>query len=285
MKRFFTLLLLFTALLQAKELGTLLKIHGSNTIGSRLAPALVKGYLQKIGATDIEEVEINAEDKEILALLSGEKIKVEIEAHGSSTGFKDLDKSLCDIAISSRRIKKKEVDMLKPFGNLKDIEREHIIAIDGIAIFVNQNNPIHTLSTKIIQDIYTGKIKDWSEISNQKGKINCYARDKNSGTRDTFNALILKKEPLTPNAKLYENNRKLSQDVSLDINGIGFGGIPYILDTKALAIKEAKTTIAPDTFTIATEDYPLSRRLYMYNTDISNKIVNDFIEFTLSLEG
>ena len=287
LKIFLTILMLFTFTTQISLASAFLfRIHGSNTIGSKLAPALVKGYLKEKGATHIKEIEINDEDKEIHALTkNGKKIKVEIKAHGSSTGFQDLNQNLCDIAIASRRIKDSEKKLLKRFGNMKDIENEHIIAIDGIAMLVNKNNPIKSLSIQQIQDIYRGKITNWNQISQREGKINCYARDKNSGTWDTFNTLVLHKNHLTNNVKRYQNNTKLSEDISKDINGIGFGGIPYILNTKALAIKESNTVISPNTFTIATEDYPLSRRLYMYNTDNIKKSINTFIEFTLSSKG
>jgi phosphate transport system substrate-binding protein len=262
-----------------------LRIHGSNTIGAKLAPALIKAYLSKIGATDIISVVKGKEEQEIQAALSNKNIKVEIAAHGSSTGFKDLNDNLCDIAMASRRVKDKEVVVLQRFGNMKSMKNEHVIAIDGVAVFVNQKNPIFKLDTTQIKDIYKGSIDDWSKVNGKSGEINLYARDKQSGTWDTFNKLILNKEPLSPKTKRYEDNTLLSNDVSKDINGIGFGGLPYILNAKELAISDGETTIRPDIYTVATEDYPLSRRLYLYTHATISKNVKDFIDFTLSSEG
>jgi len=263
----------------------ILSMHGSNTIGASLAPALVKGYLESIGAKDVSDVQKAKEEKEVMATLNGKKIKIRIHAHGSTTGFEDLAQVRCDVTMSSRRIKPEEVTMLAKFGDMKSIENEHIIAIDGVAIFVNQKNSIFRLSTGQIKDIYTGVINDWSQIGGKSGKINLYARDEKSGTWDTFNSLILNKLQISKNAKRYEDNKKLSDDVSMDIDGIGFGGLPYILNTKELAVSDGEMTIKPDKFTVATEDYPLSRRLYLYNKGNASKFVKGFIAFVLSAQG
>lgn len=262
-----------------------LRLHGSNTIGAKLAPALIEAYLKKLGASDIVSVSKGSEESEIHALLNNKNIKVGLAAYGSSTSFKDLDAGLCDIGMASRRVKDKEVVALQRYGNMKSITNEHVIAIDGIAVFINQKNPIFKLNTTQLKDIFTGKINSWKQLGGDDGLINLYARDKQSGTWDTFNKLILNKEPLKSDAKRYEDNTKLSNDVSNDVNGIGFGGLPYILNSKELAISDGETTIRPDKYTVATEDYPLSRRLYLYTQkDMSNN-VKSFIDFVLSADG
>ncbi len=262
-----------------------LRMHGSNTIGAKLAPALIKAFLKKRGASDVVSVSKGSEESEIHALLNNKNIKIGLAAYGSSTGFKDLDAGLCDIAMASRRVKDKEVITLQKFGNMKSMNNEHVIAIDGIAVFVNQKNPIFKLNTTQLKNIFIGDIKNWKQTGGGNGDINLYARDKRSGTWDTFNKLILDKEPLKNDAKRYEDNTKLSNDVSEDINGIGFGGLPYILKSKELAISDGKTTIRPDIYTVATEDYPLSRRLFLYTHRDMSKNVQEFIDFVLSADG
>lgn len=261
------------------------RIHGSNTIGAKLAPALIEAYFKKLGASDIVTVSKGSEESEIHALLKNKNIKVDLAAHGSSTSFRDLNAGLCDVGMASRRVKDKEVVELQRFGNMKSVTNEHVIAIDGVAVFVNQKNPIFKLNTTQIKDIFMGQINSWEELGGKKGEINIYARDKKSGTWDTFNHLILNKEPLKADTKRYEDNTKLSNDVSKDINGIGFGGLPYILNSKELAISDGKTTIRPDKYTVATEDYPLSRRLYLYTKKNMSKNVKSFVDFVLSSDG
>ncbi|MEA2046988.1 MAG: phosphate ABC transporter substrate-binding/OmpA family protein [Campylobacterota bacterium] len=269
----------------SKKSDYFLRLYGSNTIGAKLAPELIKAYLYKLGATEISSKQRAKEEEEITAMLKGKKVKVEIVSHGSSTGFKALNKNSCDIAMASRRVKDKEVIALQRFGNMRSDSNEHVIAIDGVAVFVNQENPIFKLDTTQIKDIYTGQLKNWSAIGGNNQKINLYARDKNSGTWDTFNKLILNKEALSPKAKRYEDNTELSNDVSKDIKGIGFGGLPYILNSKELAISDGETTVRPDRFTVATEDYPLSRRLFLYTSQNMSENLKAFIDFVLSSEG
>ena len=96
--------------------------------------------------------------------------------------------------MASRRVKDKEVVALQRFGNMKSMSNEHVIAIDGVAVFVNQKNPIFKLDTMQIKDIYKGTIHNWAKVGGENGEINLYARDKQSGTWDTFNKLILNKE-------------------------------------------------------------------------------------------
>ena len=75
--------------------------------------------------------------------------------------------------------------------------------------------------------------------------------------------------------------------VARDPDGIGFIGLPYIRDAKAIAISEGNASpLLPNNLTVGTEDYLLSRRLYLYTTSNSqNPWVSKFIEFALSNEG
>ena len=129
-------------------------------------------------------------------------------------------------------------------------------------------------------------MNDWSLIGGKSGKINVYARDEKSGTWDTFKGIVLGKSALISSAKRYEDSTALSNDVAGDINGIGFIGLPYVINAKAIAVSDGAEPIVPDRFTIATEDYPLSRRLFFYVPDNStNAYAKSFVEFALSEEG
>jgi len=261
------------------------RLHGSNTIGATLAPELVSGYLKAIGAKQIKVTKLAKEEQRVSAMLKGKKIEVEIISHGSTTGFEDLNGDKCEIAMASRRIKDEEVVTLQRFGNMKADTNEHVVAIDGVAVFVNQENHIFKLDTAQIKDIFSGKINNWSLLGGEDKKINLYARDEMSGTWDTFKSLILEKESLSPTAERFEDNTILSNKVAKDPYGIGFGGLPYILDSKELAISDGENTIRPDVYAVATEDYPLSRRLFFYTPTKSSSEVKAFVAFVLSYEG
>lgn len=268
----------------------LLRIHGSNTIGAKLAPLLVEGYLKKIGITNVERRPIKAEEVIICGKKDDELISVEIKAHGSSTGFKGLAAGECDIGMASRKIKENEMVLLKSkgFGDMASIDSEHIIALDGIAVIINQANPIEELNKSEIAAVFSGIITNWEELGGQPGNINVYARDDNSGTYDTFKNLVLGKQTrIVKHAKRFDSNADLSDDVSRDPFGIGFVGLPYIRNSKAIAVSDGDASpIYPTIFTVRTEDYVLARRLHLYSKAQSdNPYIHDFIDFVLSPEG
>ncbi|MCG8667913.1 MAG: substrate-binding domain-containing protein, partial [Pseudomonadales bacterium] len=215
-------------------------------------------------------------------------VEIYVEAHGSSTGFKGLLSGEADIAASSRPIKKKEEIKLIKEGDMRSLQNEHIVAIDGLAIVVHPNNKISQLSTQSIKDIFTGKITRWSQLGGSNKAIRVLARDDKSGTYDTFKGLILRKTSLVKNAERYESNDEISRQVSMDPDAIGFVALASIGKDKPLQVSDGKAlALTPNTLTIATEDYPLSRRLYFYSRHKSknNFAVNQFLDFIKSDKG
>jgi len=116
--------------------------------------------------------------------------------------------------------------------------------------------------------------------------IKLYARDDKSGTYDTFKSLVLGDDKLAKTAKRFEDSNLLSTEVAADSNGIGFIGLPYIKSARAVAISGGPQAILPNAFTVATEDYSLARRLYLYTaSQPGSQRVKEFIEFALSPAG
>lgn len=269
----------------------LFAIHGSNTIGEKLAPALLKAYFEEQGASDIDWQQGGiATERTMQFDMDGEKLAIGLAAHGSSTAFKALNANMAQIGMSSRKIKTSEIEALKgQSGDLSKLGNEHIIALDGLAIIVNQNNPLKAITTETLSRIFSGEISNWAEIGGEQAPIKVLARDNNSGTFDTFKSLVLKKygRKLTASAERFESSSKLSERVSQDDFAIGFIGLNYIRYSKALAIADSSETnaIYPTRFTIATEDYPLARRLYLYTPTNSATQIKDFANFAISDRG
>lgn len=264
----------------------LLRLAGSNTIGDSLGPALAEAYLRVHGATDIYTKAGDTPDvKEVFGVLPGssDPVEIQIAAHGSATAFTSLADGSCDIGMASRRIKADEAAKLATMGTMTDAENEHILGLDGIAIIVNPHNPLSQISKDELQRIFSGQETTWKNGE----PIEVYARDDKSGTYDTFKTLVLNGKPLTSHAKRFENSEALSDAVANDPAAIGFIGLPFIRDAKALAISDQGTKpLLPTPLTVATEDYALSRRLYLYTpANPTNPRVRDFVEFALSPAG
>lgn len=269
----------------------LLRIQGSNTIGATLGPALVKGMLEAQGyrAIDIQPGTVENEQRVTATSAKGQNVTVNIAAHGSSTGFVGLQDGSADIAAASRPIKDAEVTSLSRIGDMKSRDAEQVIAIDGLAIILHPSNPITSLSTDQLAQVFSGEISNWAQLGGQSGEIHLYARDDNSGTYDTFKELVLSAngKSLAATAQRFESNDKLSDTVSSDPQGIGFTGLPSIRQAKALAIASGDSQpMLPTRTAIATEDYPLSRRLFLYNPPAqANPWVKALVDFAHSPRG
>jgi len=270
-----------------------LRLHGSNTIGKELVPALCEEFLKFEGATSVERKPRQKEDEtDVEAVLpnqSTEPLTFEVQAHGSKTAFEDLASGKCDIGMASRQITSDEARQCAQagLGDMFSPACEIVLGLDGIAVFVNKSNPITALTKQQLADIFSGRTTDWSQIGGNPGAINLYAGDEKSGTFDTFKSLVLANRPLSTKALRYENSAKLSDEVAADANGIGFTGMAFVRGSKPLAISEAGgAPLLPTPFTVAAEHYPLSRRLFLYvPANPRNEWAQKFVKFTLSELG
>ncbi|NYZ64709.1 substrate-binding domain-containing protein [Endozoicomonas sp. SM1973] len=268
---------------------TLFTIAGSNTIGAKLGPELVRQYLVDKGLTDIQEKELATNEKEIVGLAKQQNktVAIVIKAHGSSSGFKAIGAGKADIAAASRSIKAKEQKLLSAKGDFKYNVAEHIVAIDGLAIIVNQSNPLKQLSVEQVGRLFSGDISSWSQMGGAPLKVIRFARDQASGTWDTFNGLILKNQPLVAGTERFESNTELSRKVAASSGAIGFVGLNSIGNAKPLAISAGGDNyLEPSLLNVATEDYPLGRRLYFYvSPNTPSALAKEFVEYALSAKG
>lgn len=266
-------------------------INGSNTIGAKLAPMLVQGMLQEAEVSNLQ-AELNQRSRE--HQLSGVDktlgpLRIRINAHGSSTGFRGLLDRSGQIAASSRPIRDSEVEQLSASGNMRSVQAEQIIGLDGLAIIIHPDNQLRELSVEQLADIFSGRVNNWRQLGGHAGAIKIYARDHNSGTWETFSELVLSPYQLELHgaASRYKSNQDLSRDVSRDINGIGFVGLDSIGAARALAISAGDShAMLPTKELVATEDYPLTRRLYLYlRPDEDNRLALQLTSFAQSLAG
>ncbi len=276
----------------------LFTIQGSNTVGAQLTPNLAQGFLEVLGASDIHTVNTDTNKKFVVGKYQRADqhtlLKIAIDAHGSSTGFKGLLNGKADIAAASRPIKPKEKVLLNSRYKSFDGPKEIVLAIDGLAIIIHPNNSLNNLTLSQLEKIFTGKITTWKKLNGSSKPIHVKSRDAKSGTYDTFKHLVLRKKKLISNAVRFESNTSLSESVSRDIDAIGFIPLASINDAKALSISDTKSTsnktshgILPSELTVATEDYPLSRRLYLYRSSNPKhaNIVDAFLTYAESNAG
>ncbi len=267
----------------------LLRMVGSNTIGSQLGPDLAVAFLKKAGANLTPATKSTSPDETVVSAAFGAKDRkaIQLSAHGSATAFEALAKGLAEIGMSSRPVKQSEIDQLQDCGDMTHVTNEQVIGIDGIAVIVSRENPIESLTMEQLAAIFSGRITDWKELSKRAGRINLYARNsEKSGTFEIFQSKVLGGEKISMIAAREEDSAKLSDAVAQDPDAIGFVGFPFVRQAKPIAVAEAHgTPLLPTRFTIATEDYPLARRLYLYSCTLKTDVTRQFLDFVDGPEG
>jgi phosphate transport system substrate-binding protein len=258
----------------------LLRLSGSNTIGAELAPALAEAWIKSRGATDVKRQAGKPDEVRIAGILNGQPLALDIRAHGSKTAFEDLAAGVCDIGMASRKITPDEAAMLqaKGLGDLTSNVNEKVLGLDGVSVIVNDVNSDDSMSKDQVAAIFAGEStgKEW----------HIYARDDKSGTYDTFKDRVLGARSLVSSAKRIEDSRALVKAVADDRKGIGFVGLPYAIGVKVLAIAEkGAAPRVPNTMTVRTEEYPLSRRLFFYIPENASPTAREFVRFALSAGG
>ncbi|MGZ4824798.1 MAG: substrate-binding domain-containing protein [Terriglobales bacterium] len=269
---------------------SMLCLAGANTIGVKMAPALAEAFLRHIGATQIKVVPGSKSGMEtVIGILPGatSPSTIEIDGRANSVAFDRLADGSCDIGMSARRINQDEITKLPFMGDMTSASNEHLLALDGIAIVVNSANPIGSLTKDQLAGIFSGAITDWSQVSDQKGSVVVYAPFANSATDDAFKSLVLGDAPMVPSVKRQNDMASVSTAVAGDRMGIGFVGSALVGSARAVPVSErGAIAVPPNRLTIATEDYPLSRRLYLYTPAYpANPSVRRFVEFAQSNPG
>jgi len=263
-------------------------ICGSNTIGERLMPALIKGFALKEGFIMVDGGACNGN----FLLRSAEssddgKLSIECRAEGTHTGIPALAERRADIAMLSRPLTSDEEAMMSEanYSGMRTPQHENVIALDGLLVIVSPQNSVRALSLVHIAKIFAGEITDWAQLGGTPGRIELYARDTESGTRDSFEAMVMEphRKQISPTARLFRSSSDLSDAVKGDRRGIGFVGFAYKGAAKALAIAEqCGIEHNPSALEIKTEDYPLSRRLFLYTARLHSHHSQHLVHYALS---
>jgi phosphate transport system substrate-binding protein len=191
-------------------------------------------------------------------------VKIQVTGGGSGIGFAALQSQTTDLCDASRKAKAAEIaNCIKAFGKRPT---EYAVALDGLSVYVNPENPLKELTTAQVGDIFTGKIKNWKEVGGPDAPITVYSRENSSGTYEFFKEHILKGKDFVASAQTMPGTAAIVQAVVKDKNGIGYGGAAYGGSSKLLSIKkdDASPAIEPTEENVETGKYPIWRHLYVY---------------------
>lgn len=186
----------------------------TNTDGSNTETTL-SGTVSTDGSTSMEKV-INSLGESFMAM--NKDVKFTYNPTGSGSGIQAVGEGRCDIGLSSRALKDDE----KASGLV-----ETVVALDGIAIVVNPENPVSDLDIDTIAKIYTGEITNWSEVGGADLAIACIGRESGSGTRDGFESITDTKDKCVLSQELTSTGAVISAVASSE-NAIGYASLSAV---------------------------------------------------------
>lgn len=212
-------------------------------------------------------------------------VTVQVTGGGSGTGIAALINGTTDIAEASRPMKDREKAETKTKRG-KDV-LELPVAVDGLAVYVNEVNPISELSLQQLKAIYTGALKNWKEVGGRDEKIILYGRENNSGTYAYFKEHVLENADYYPTVQTLPGTAAVINAVAKDRRGIGYGGVAYGKGVKHLRVKKDANSPAqePTMENVLAARYPISRYLYWYFAGQPAGDLKKFTEWVLSKEG
>ena len=229
-------------------------------------------------------------------------VKIQIEGKGSSTAPPALISGTAQLGPMSRLMKPEEIDGFeKQYGYKPTPVR---VAVDGLAVFVNKDNPLTELTMPQVDAIFsktrkggaTDDITTWGQLG-LKGAwaakpMSLYGRNSASGTYGYFKEHALYKGDYKDTVKEQPGSAAVVQGITADKFAIGYSGIGYkTSDVKSLklAAKDGGEFVTDDADNVYSGKYPLARFLYVYVNKASDKpldpLVQQFLMFVLSKEG
>jgi len=274
-----------------------LRLSGSDTLAAELAPALAAGFLSAQKAVDVQIVHPGPELIVVRGLQDGAAVGVEIKSLGTAQGLDDLLAGTADVALAARRANAEERQRLAALGDLSSTAREHVVGVDGITVVVNKANPVPSLNREQLRTILSGAISDWSRLggaegsatqtSIKEGPVHVYLPDDRSTIPEVVRAIVLGGGPFTPDARRLPTPQAVAEAVRSDPGGMGLVPMAGVAGARAVPIADQKgPPRLPTALAVASEDYLLAHRLYLYTSQASlEPLVAQFVEFALSAEG
>lgn len=229
------------------------------------------GTVATDGSTSMEKV-IGALGESFMEANSGTTFTY--NPTGSGSGIQAVSEGRCDIGLSSRALKDDE----KASGL-----KETTLALDGIAIIVNPQNPVQDLTLEQIAKIYTGEITNWKDVGGSDAEIVRIGREAGSGTRDGFESITDTKDACQYRQELTSTGDVIAT-VSQNPNAIGYASLAAIKDSvKALTVNG----VAPTEATVKDGTYLVQRPFVLVTKESAalSETAQKFFDFATSADA
>jgi phosphate transport system substrate-binding protein len=212
-------------------------------------------------------------------------VTIQVTGGGSGTGIAALINGTTDVCESSRPMK--DVEKADVQSKRGAVVVETKVALDALAIYVNEKSPLQEISIPALRKIYLGETTNWKDVGGPSHAIVLYGRENNSGTYAYFKEHVLENKDFAAATQTLAGTSAVVNAVKGDVNGIGYGGIAYLEGIRALKVKkdDASPAVAPSLVTAQDGTYPISRFLYFYTAGQPTGTSKKFIDWTVSADG
>jgi phosphate transport system substrate-binding protein len=229
-------------------------------------------------------------------------VRIQIEAKGSSTAPPALIQGTSQLGPMSREMKASEIDEFEKKYGYKPTPIK--VAVDGIGVFVNKDNPLQKLTLQEVDAIFSkgracggrANLDTWAKAgikdANWSRPISLYGRNSASGTYGFFKEHVLCKGDYKDQVKEQPGSASVVQGITEDRYGIGYSGIGYKTSgvrSLAIAAKPGGPYFDDSPENVLSGKYPISRFLYVYVNKSPNKpldpLVREFLKYVLAQEG
>lgn len=266
-----------------------LRIAGSNAMAEALAPALLEGFVEAGGGRDSRWSRGTAAALRLLSASTDRgKFSAEMRIRNSAEAVDALVRGEADIAMMSRQITAEEAQRVAAanLGTAISPAQEHVVAPGGAVVLIHPSNPVKALRLDQIADIFSGRVRSWSDIGGVPRRIQLYVPNEGAGVLSVFRQRVLGNNPLLATAKSVASSVEMAEIIAADPAAIGLVEFSHVGNAAALSIvDECQTVHSPSSFSLLTEDYPLSTRLYFYTPAQASPLARSFLDYALSGTG
>lgn len=247
-------------------------LAGSATVGLDLMPALIRDFAASLGGSARQQLgaDPRAARFEILDKAGAGVATIGMRRIGDSAGLQALAAGEAGIAMTSRAATPVEIAALMPSESARQgTSNEHVLALDGLAVIVAQDNPLTSISRETIAKIFSGSITSWAELGQPAAPIRLYASADGGAASDSFAEQVLRPRGLTLSgaAIMVPSEAAVADRVAGDPLGIGITSLSLVRNARGVDIAgSCGLKSKARTFTVKAEEYPLSRRIYLYTS-------------------
>jgi phosphate transport system substrate-binding protein len=199
-------------------------------------------------------------------------VQVLVQGGGSAVGIQSALSGAAEIGMA---------DLLQLPDEAKSLTAT-VVARDGIAIVVNPQNPITGLSAEQARAVFSGRAPSWKAVGGADTPIRVVSREEGSGTRRSFDKLVLGGEKLAPGALFQNSNGTVREAVASDAAAAGYVSMGLVNErVKALRYDG----VEPNNANVIAGSYPLARPIFLLTRGEPAPNVKAFISYVLSAEA